>query len=341
MNDQLGPRTGPPAGPGPDPAAPPPAAASALPEDPDDFRVLAVAAIQPGDTPLNATARQLAGFPVFISKAAVRNILAHSQVGRQTNSEVAGALVGRPGRDSLSGTLYTYIEAAPPVHGYADEFEVTIPPEEWSQMLHQVYDERHFGPDLHVVGWYHSHTGSPAFLSPVDQRTQRQFFSEVWNIAVVVSPEFAEIKAFHGADGEECALFFDPQGRDGTLEVVSYEVISDGLASTAFESGWIQLPLAAVGPAAATPGLYAAPMDLDDPRFLINAYGTPRHASARPGLLALLVVLVVGATSGLTLLALLEAASGSNRDAVLMLTLVILILLGALLLFAATWLGRR
>ena len=51
-----------------------------------------------------------------------------------------------------------------------------------------VRDEEPYKGNSLLVGWYHSHPTFDAYLSELDQQTQRQFFGELWNVAIVVGP---------------------------------------------------------------------------------------------------------------------------------------------------------
>src|SRR5438876_658671 len=86
-------------------------------EGDEGFRVLAVTTVQPQQIALNIAARLSEVFAVFISRAAVTNLMRHGAKGWQTNREVAGGLVGQPGYDPGSRLWFTRIRAALPVPG--------------------------------------------------------------------------------------------------------------------------------------------------------------------------------------------------------------------------------
>jgi proteasome lid subunit RPN8/RPN11 len=56
-------------------------------------------------------------------------------------------------------------------------------------------------PGSNVIGWYHTHPGMGAFLSPTDLRTQQLYFQSRWQIAVVIDPVRRETRIFFGAAG--------------------------------------------------------------------------------------------------------------------------------------------
>jgi proteasome lid subunit RPN8/RPN11 len=256
------------------PAIAPPSPAPAAPAPPvdEDFRVLAMQAIAPRALALGPAFADLRGFAVFISRAAATNIMRHGEKGLQTEYEVAGGLVGYPAADPGTGLLFTRITAALAVHGYADQYEVEIPPEEWFRLSNQVRDEEVAGAAMALVGWYHSHPIYEAYLSAVDQETQRQFFGEVWNVAIVVAPQRRQIKAFHGGGSRPCELYLDPEETGGELVPVTYEV-SAGAVSTTAGVEWFDPD----EPYAAEP---AAPPAAPDPPFAPVALVAP---AALPG----------------------------------------------------------
>jgi len=60
--------------------------------------------------------------------------------------------------------------------------------------------------ERNIVGWYHSHPGLGVFLSARDRLTQRSFFANPWQIALVVDPnrDLASSSAFgffYGSEG--------------------------------------------------------------------------------------------------------------------------------------------
>lgn len=53
-----------------------------------------------------------------------------------------------------------------------------------------------------IVGWYHSHPGLGVFLSATDLRTQKLYFAEPWQVAIVIDPVNSQFGIFSGAKGE-------------------------------------------------------------------------------------------------------------------------------------------
>jgi len=55
--------------------------------------------------------------------------------------------------------------------------------------------------ERNIVGWYHSHPGLGVFLSARDHLTQRSFFTNPWQIALVVDPNRDTFGFFYGCEG--------------------------------------------------------------------------------------------------------------------------------------------
>jgi len=55
--------------------------------------------------------------------------------------------------------------------------------------------------ERNIVGWYHSHPGLGVFLSARDYLTQRSFFTNPWQIALVVDPDQDTYGFFYGREG--------------------------------------------------------------------------------------------------------------------------------------------
>jgi proteasome lid subunit RPN8/RPN11 len=213
---------------------------SPLPGADDDFRVIAREAFRPPPVALGIPLDPLYGFVCFIGQAALTNLLRHGEQGLLTEQEVAGGLVGEPGVERQTGVPFTRIRAALAVQGRADRYEVEIPPESWWGLSTLVREDPAYRGTL-LLGWYHSHPTFDAYLSPIDQLTQRQFFAEDWQIAIVVAPQQRQVKAFHGAEGRPCALFLDPAETGGALVPVAYGV-SPGAVSTPAGIEWLAPP---------------------------------------------------------------------------------------------------
>lgn len=55
--------------------------------------------------------------------------------------------------------------------------------------------------DCVILGWYHTHPNLGVFLSGTDRRTHSLYFSQPWQIAVVIDPVKDHVGFFYGKDG--------------------------------------------------------------------------------------------------------------------------------------------
>ena len=54
-----------------------------------------------------------------------------------------------------------------------------------------------------IVGWFHTHPGLGVFMSGTDRQTQRNFFSQPWQVSLVVDPRTEDIGFFAGEASEQ------------------------------------------------------------------------------------------------------------------------------------------
>lgn len=98
------------------------------------------------------------------------------------HTEVGGFLVGQHGEPHEPPRIVAAVEAH---DARGDLTSLTFTHVAWEH-LHQRMDDEF--PDCSVIGWYHSHPGHGIFLSGHDQFIQRNFFSEAWQVAIVIDP---------------------------------------------------------------------------------------------------------------------------------------------------------
>jgi proteasome lid subunit RPN8/RPN11 len=112
-------------------------------------------------------------------------------------AEIGGILLGRhePGRVAI--TSYQAIECE---HATGPSFTLSL--NDQAKLRDQLAAVRG-----QVVGWYHSHTRSEIFLSEADLEIQKRFFSQPWQIAIVMKP--------HTFQPMRLGVFFCE--RDGTI----------------------------------------------------------------------------------------------------------------------------
>ena len=103
--------------------------------------------------------------------------------------EQAGILCGQAYHDS--DQLYLDVNSAFPVDTISSSAHFQFHEGSWEPVWKQFENKV-------VVGWYHTHPGLGIFLSPTDLRTQENYFSACWQIAVVIDPISRAFGIFHG-----------------------------------------------------------------------------------------------------------------------------------------------
>jgi proteasome lid subunit RPN8/RPN11 len=169
---------------------------------------------EPAHKPLDTAQRWLSPYDdneslrpvvsVFMARPAYIRVCVHSCVN---TVEVGGALVGRWCSDPESGEQFVVIQHALPArHTRQGSVYLTFT----QNTLVDLHDriENRF-PGQRIVGWYHTHPRMGVFLSHYDTWLHGHFFSEPWQVALVVEP-------FSPSGG-----FFIRQA-DGGLDPVSY-----------------------------------------------------------------------------------------------------------------------
>jgi len=115
-------------------------------------------------------------------------------------AEIGGILLGK----YQSGRL-TIVESVPLEceHAYGPSF--TLSPKDHSSMAALLDSAQRNPPGRQPVGWYHSHTRSEIHLSEADLAIQDHYFTEAWQVALVMQPHaFLPAKAgffFREANG--------------------------------------------------------------------------------------------------------------------------------------------
>ncbi|MGP8070588.1 MAG: Mov34/MPN/PAD-1 family protein [Candidatus Bathyarchaeia archaeon] len=57
-------------------------------------------------------------------------------------------------------------------------------------------------PSDTILGWFHTHPGLGVFMSGTDRRTQKYFFSQPWQVSLVVDPKTEKYDFFAGEESE-------------------------------------------------------------------------------------------------------------------------------------------
>lgn len=136
------------------------------------------------------------GLLVFVEKSALEAMI--DFLNHDIKREHGGVLLGKPYYDANSNRLFTVISAILPAletEGSAVRLQFTS--KSWEYISDIIRDEF---PDLMIVGWHHSHPGLGVFMSETDRSTQKSFYFNDWNVAVVVDPIQQKTGWFAGAD---------------------------------------------------------------------------------------------------------------------------------------------
>jgi proteasome lid subunit RPN8/RPN11 len=121
--------------------------------------------------------------------------------------ELGGFLLG--GLSASDRRTIQVSDFLPAVDARSRATSLTFTHDTWATMTRSV---RERFPDLSVVGWHHTHPGFGVFLSGYDLFIQRHFFSEPWQIALVVDPRRQELGFFQwrGDQVVDCGFVIAP-----------------------------------------------------------------------------------------------------------------------------------
>ena len=101
-----------------------------------------------------------------------------------TRKELGGFLLGTSYQED--DRLYVEIEAAVVAHSDKNgPVHFTFTADSWA-LAHQ--EREAFYPDLHIVGWFHSHPDLGVFYSADDVTVHTTAFSSLWHVGLVVDP---------------------------------------------------------------------------------------------------------------------------------------------------------
>ena len=124
-----------------------------------------------------------APYPVFFQQEAVVALQDHLKASPQ--QAIFGFLLGSLYRDPETGVLYAVIDKTLRLNQaiYGDKTEVVVA-RLWDRMQEQVAKT-----SGRLLGWYHSHPGQGLALTTHDVDTHVKFFTEPWQVAVLVAAE--------------------------------------------------------------------------------------------------------------------------------------------------------
>jgi proteasome lid subunit RPN8/RPN11 len=160
---------------------------------------------------------------IFLSSTAAESIFSHIGWGMDTSQnqvEQGGLLLGTPFMDTRTGVTWAITKSVTPALSAKGSMSaLEFPHECWRDFFGEL-DAINAGQDLalQVVGWYHTHPRHlKVFMSATDQATQRRFFREDWQFALVLNPQSRMLRAFNGIDAQPCRGYIcSSAGRDFT-----------------------------------------------------------------------------------------------------------------------------
>src|SRR5216117_4372805 len=137
----------------------------------------------PGATSPGGKSTSRSPYPIFFQQEAVIALQEHLK--SSPTQAIFGFLIGDLYRDPENGALYTIIDKtlklSQPIYG--DKTEVVVS-RLWDRMQEQL--KKAAGT---LLGWYHSHPGQGGFLTAHDVETHEKFFTDPWQVAILVAAE--------------------------------------------------------------------------------------------------------------------------------------------------------
>jgi proteasome lid subunit RPN8/RPN11 len=133
-------------------------------------------------------------YRILIAESVLEEILDYSE--RDVQREAGGFLIGAGCTTPRRQVEVRYF--LPAIEARSRFASLMFTHDTWAAMTREV--QRQY-PDHSVLGWHHTHPGFGVFLSAYDVFIQRHFFSEPWQIALVVDPQRRELGFFQWLDG--------------------------------------------------------------------------------------------------------------------------------------------
>ncbi len=137
----------------------------------------------PGTTSPGGKSTSRSPYPIFFQQEAVIALQEHLK--SSPTQAIFGFLIGDVYRDPENGALYTIIDKTLKLSQaiYGDKTEVVVS-RLWDRMQEQL--KKAAGT---LLGWYHSHPGQGGFLTAHDVETHDKFFTDPWQVAILVAAE--------------------------------------------------------------------------------------------------------------------------------------------------------
>jgi proteasome lid subunit RPN8/RPN11 len=132
---------------------------------------------------------------IVVREAVLEAIIEFSE--QDLTRERGGFLLGGVYGSQPQYVLVRHFHAALEAQGRSAS--LTFTHETWATLTREL--EANF-PSESLVGWQHTHPGFGVFLSGYDLFIQKNFFSQPWQVAMVVDPRRQELAFFHWRRGE-------------------------------------------------------------------------------------------------------------------------------------------
>ena len=121
---------------------------------------------------------------IIIDESALRAVQAHAL--SKPHLEVAGVLVGTWPQKQQNGRFLVHItDMVVAKYAIGNRGSITLYPESWRYMTDTLH-ARYPNETTVIVGWYHTHPNLGIFLSEADLFIDKQFFTQEWQIALVL-----------------------------------------------------------------------------------------------------------------------------------------------------------
>lgn len=145
--------------------------------------------------------RVLRSCPLFCRDQVLDQILDYS--GQDETRERGGFLIGQAFVDPAAASEgKTYVEVrhfVPALETIGQAASMRFTHETWAGLNREMASSF---PDECVVGWHHTHPGLGVFLSAYDRFIHAHFFSQPWQVAMVVDPRAKEFGFYQWTEGQ-------------------------------------------------------------------------------------------------------------------------------------------
>ena len=131
--------------------------------------------------------------PLYVFEHTLAEALDHAATDLER--EIGGFLLG--GFHEHQGVYVEVRGFLPAAVSMSSATSVTFNHDTWARMTRDA--EAHFPGDI-VVGWMHTHPDLGVFLSAHDLFIHRNFFSQLWQVALVIDPIGQELGFFQWQD---------------------------------------------------------------------------------------------------------------------------------------------